>query len=119
MGPDYWFVIAGAAALCMGIAVIARALFRRTFGAVLTGSLWLCLSAGLLLQGFSPHPQIRGGAFALPEATEATGSVDPITLVDRTRGMHQMSLLATLMGVFGLGFCYRRQLFEPHGSRNA
>src|SRR5690349_9470477 len=58
MGPDYWFVIAGVAALCMGAVNLAGALYRRRSRAFVSGCLWLCLSAGLLLQGYSPHPTI-------------------------------------------------------------
>jgi hypothetical protein len=115
MGPDYWFVIAGAAALCVGVALLGGTLRRRMLKASAIGGLWLCLSAGLLLQGFAPHPHIRDRAFVMPVVTEASGRIDPIGLAQRTRRMHQLSLLATLVGALGLAFCYRRQLLEPRG----
>lgn len=118
MGPDYWFVIAGVAALCMGAVNLAGALHRRRSRAFVSGCLWLCLSAGLLLQGYSPHPVIRDRSFVMPVANGATGTIDPIGMVHRTRWMHQLSLLTTVIGAAGLAFCYRRRLFEPRGDHN-
>ena len=118
MGPDYWFVVAGAAAFCVGVGKVAGALRRRALKASAAGWLWLCLSAGLLLQGFAPHPEIRDRAFVMPEANPTSRTIDPIGLAIRTRQMHQLSLLVTLVGVLGLAFCYRRQLFERGGGNN-
>jgi hypothetical protein len=54
----------------------------------------------------------------MPVANGATGTIDPIGVVRRTRWMHQLSLLTTVIGAVGLAFCYRRQLFEPRGGHN-
>ena len=119
MGPDYWFVAAGAIAVGVALVILAVALRRRDRRGLPKGSLWLTLGVGLLLQGFAPHVPIRDGAFAIPAVSEAARSVDPIGLVNRTRGMYQLSLLATLIGALGLAACYRRQLFELRDDRNA
>lgn len=118
MGPDYWFVAMGIAAVASGVATFAGAVRCRNATSILKGSLWLVLAAGFLLQGFAPHVPIEGGSFKLPELA-GSASVDPIGLVSRERQMHVLSLLLTVIGALGLAYSYRRQIFPAGDRRNA
>ena len=65
MNPDYLFLAASVVVVCFVAFSAWRGLLVDRRSRRLAGLLWLCLSAGLLIQGFAPHLSIENNAFVI------------------------------------------------------
>ena len=114
MQPDPTFLVIGAAAGCLGLFLIGRALRQRSRADVLKGLLWACFAAGLLVHGFAPNLKIERNRFIVPHEA-VSGSVTPRDVVERERRMRLLSAVLVAGAALGLAFCYRGA-FTSHGN---
>ncbi|HEX5322931.1 MAG TPA: hypothetical protein VFW40_04035 [Capsulimonadaceae bacterium] len=114
MRPDFVFISSGFAAVlaAVGVAIYAlRAKQRRQWWPVL---FWCLLAGGLLLQGFSPHLQIKQHSFVILVSPSTNGQpLDPAALVDRDRIMQAASGIVLIIACIGLAFQYRQYFLKP------
>jgi len=113
MRPDYLFVIAGAAAALVAALVLLSAVRRPARREWLRALLWTCLAAGLFIQGFAPHLEIRGRQFVI---AASGGPVDPKKLVDRERRMQLLSVILAGGAALGLLVSYRQALLPSRSA---
>ena len=115
MKPDPLFVSAGIAVGIWSAYVIVRAILRKhDYSTMLAGALWALFAAGLLVQGFAPHLEIRNNAFVMPQSL-ITGhqAIDPEALVVRAKSMGLLSAVLMCGGAIGLAIHYCRAFFGP------
>ncbi len=113
MKPDYLFVAAGAVTLGVSAVLVLSILRRRHKEAWLPALLWGCLSAGLLVQGYAPHLEIRGKFLVVPAPLGASSTFDARPIVERERGMELLSALLTGGAAVGLAWWHRSALTKP------
>jgi hypothetical protein len=100
----------------LGVSGLRRRQSQTQFAALL----WILLGAGMLLQGFSPHLQIRNDAFYFPSSYVAGGKkLDPAPLIKRQRWMQASSALLLFGATVGLGRHYRHLFLTPRRSAYA
>ncbi len=108
MKPDPLFIAAGTVVLglvgYLALSILRSKQYHRGPGVLL----WTLLGAGLLVQGFAPHLQVRHNAFVVPPALLASHSgLSPAELVARERRMQLLASLLTTGAAFGLAVYYR------------
>ena len=115
MRPDFLFIFVGFAAVLATLGVAFYALRYRRPDQWWSVVFWAILACGLLLQGFSPHLQIKQNAFVMPLSAGGGSSepLNPIALVNRDKFMQGFAGLLLIVACVGLGFRYRRFFMKP------
>jgi hypothetical protein len=113
MKSEYLFVIAGAAALCLAMALRIRNPRRSGWGDGVTCLLWACFGVGLMIQGCAPNLQIERDRFLITTSSAARTSINPMELVKRERQMQTLSALLTGGAALGLALCHRALFSRP------
>lgn len=113
MKHDLLFVVFGSAVLC-GAVILALTGFRRAQRSRWPAAfLWALLGAGLLVQGFAPHLEIKGNAFVMPSSLlNGSQPLDPAALVALERKMQLLSCFLTVVATLGLAFQYRHSFIR-------
>ncbi len=116
MNPDFLFLTAGIVAAGLAVCSLRSRSLNNGRDRGLSVLLWLCLSAGLLIQAFAPHLRIEDNAFVVPEKTPSGIAItDPIQVVETERRMQLASATLCSISILGLFFLYRNHLPRPHG----
>ena len=111
MGPDYLFLFAAFAAGLLAVSGLLRSIRSRSHR--LSTLFWVCLTAGLSLQGLAPNLEVQGHFFVVNAPTDSTARFSPRAIVERERSMHLLSALLTGTAALGLALCYRELLTRP------
>jgi len=117
MKPDYLFISASVAALCVAACLAFTAFYHNQRHRWLAVLFWTIFGAGLLVQGFAPHLKIERNAFVIPPSLIAEGKqIHPAEIVMRERRMQWLSAILTIAGSLGLAFYYRHSFVRPRSS---
>jgi len=117
MMPDYLFLTASAAALCLAAYLAFTAFYRSLRQRWLAVLFWTMFGTGLLVQGFAPHLKIERNAFVIPPTLITVGQgIRPAEIVMRERRMQVLSAILTIGGSLGLAFYYRHSLLKPRAA---
>jgi hypothetical protein len=121
MKPDPLFVGAGVVVAMYALFLILTSLLGKVKSqSWIPGLLWAVLAAGLLVQGFAPHLQIKNDSFVMSlNAVSGKNVLDPEGLVDRERLMQMVSAVLTSIAAIGLGVYYGRSFFQPQTRKAA